>query len=252
MAYVFRIHEAKKAGDPAPVSAASMSGWTQTGHITGNLLGNITLGASNNKMGTSIPSIFARIFLFEGAFQALKGRPIGVLQGVSPDTRLVSECLDLIEFLFQHGGDKHLVVKRWNATQQIQGLRNSGFMEHKELAKVLKDEIQLYPNLADIFMFYWDAVTPQLERRKILIGGTSPYTMVFTSPNWRTAMAANSLSFNRLNGGAMFSGTSIASLKDRDSSFKDMIYSLHMAFNAQLQNLAPNFDSYFNSTRLWL
>ena len=244
MAYVFRIHEAKKAGDPAPVSAASMSGWTQTGHITGNLLGNITLGASNNKMGTSIPSIFARIFLFEGAFQALKGRPIGVLQGVSPDTRLVSECLDLIEFLFQHGGDKHLVVKRWNATQQIQGLRNSGFMEHKELAKVLKDEIQLYPNLADIFMFYWDAVTPQLERRKILIGGTSPYTMVFTSPNWRTAMAANSLSFNRLNGGAMFSGTSIASLKDRDSSFKGMIYSLHMAFNAQLQNLAPNFDSY--------
>lgn len=244
MAYVFRIHEAKKAVDPAPFSAANMSGWTQTGHIAGNLLGNITLGASSNKMGTSIPSIFARIFLFEGAFQALKGRPIIVLQGVNSDTRLVSECLDLIEFLFQHGGDKHLVVRRWNATDQIKGLHNSAFKEHKELAKVLEDEIRLYPNLGEIFLFYWDAVTPQLGRRKILIGGTSPYTMVFTSPNWRTAMAANSLSFNRLNGKAMFSDASIESLKDRDSSFKDMIYSLHMAFNTQLQNLAPNFDSY--------
>ncbi len=244
MAYVFRIHEAKKAGDPAPVSAATMSGWTETGHIAGNLLGNITLGQSGNKMGTSIPSIFARIFLFDGAFQTLKGRPMGVLQAVNPDTRLVSECLDLIEFLFQHGGDKHLVIKRWNAAAQIQGLRQSAFEEHHNLAKVLEDEIYLYKNLADIFLFYWDAVTPQLGRREILIGGTSPYTMVFTSPNWRNAMAANGLSFSRLNGKAMFSDASIASLKDRDSSFKDMIYSLHMAFNTQLQVQAPNFDSY--------
>ena len=36
MGYVFRIHEPKTAGAPAPVSAATMSGWSQTGHIAGN------------------------------------------------------------------------------------------------------------------------------------------------------------------------------------------------------------------------
>lgn len=74
MAYAFRIHEPKKVGAPGPASADTMAGWTETGHIVGNLLGNIPLGLSNNKMGTSIPSLFARIFLFEGAFQTLRGQ----------------------------------------------------------------------------------------------------------------------------------------------------------------------------------
>ena len=69
MAYAFRIHEPKNPGDPAPMAAATMEGWTQTAHIAGSLLGNIPLGTGSSKMGTSIPSIFARIFLFEGAFQ---------------------------------------------------------------------------------------------------------------------------------------------------------------------------------------
>ena len=54
MAYAFRIHEPKKVGDPAPTAANTMEGWTETSHIAGNLLGNIPLGMSCNKMGTSI------------------------------------------------------------------------------------------------------------------------------------------------------------------------------------------------------
>lgn len=244
MEYVFRIHEPKTAGAPAPVSAATMSGWSQTGHIAGNLLSNIILGHSGNKMGTSIPSIFARIFLFEGAFQTLHGQSIHVLQSVTADTKLVSECLDLIEFLFLHGGDNHLVIKRWNAATQIAGLRNSNFAEHRKLADVLEDEIRLYPGLAEIFLFYWKTVSPTLETKELLIGGTSPYTLVFTSPNWKPAITQNHLSFCRLDGTAMFSDTNIESLNDRDASFKDMIYSLHMAFNGILQTQAPHFDNY--------
>ena len=62
MAYAFRIYEPKKVGDPAPASANTMTGWTETGHIAGNLLGNIPLGMNSNKMGTSIPSLFAFVF----------------------------------------------------------------------------------------------------------------------------------------------------------------------------------------------
>ena len=147
MAYAFRIHEPKNVGDPAPAAANTMDGWTETSHIAGNLLGNIPLGMHSNKMGTSIPSFFARIFLFEGAFQTLRGANIMRLRGVNSDTALVSECLDLIEFIFQHGNDPKLVIKHWNANDQVCNLRNDGFPEHAKLAKVIEDEISLYPQL---------------------------------------------------------------------------------------------------------
>lgn len=63
MAYAFRIHEPKKVGDPAPTAANTMEGWTETSHIAGNLLGNIPLGMSCNKMGTSIPSFLPVSFI---------------------------------------------------------------------------------------------------------------------------------------------------------------------------------------------
>ena len=166
MPYAFRIHEPKKAGDPTPVSPSTMSGWTETGHISGNLLSNIPLGLNSNKMGTSIPSIFARIFLFEGAFQTLKGVNANKLNEINSDTTLVSECLDLVEFLFQHGNDPKLIIKHWNANTQIQNLRNDGYPEHAKLAKVLEDEIQLYPGLQDIFLFFWkDSTSSSLNWR---------------------------------------------------------------------------------------
>lgn len=244
MAYAFRIHEPKNPGDPAPTSAANMSGWTETSHIAGYLLRNIPLGQNNNKMGTSIPSLFARIFLFEGAFQTLSGADINQLRLVNADTTLVSECLDLIEFVYQHGNDSHLIIKHWNATEQIQNLKQDGVLEHKKLAKVLEDEIHLYPQLKDIFLFFWKSATPQnLQPQEILIGGTSPYTLVFTSPNWSRSMSANQLNFTRLNGNPLF-GNVIEPLVDRDTAFKDMLYSMHYAYNTELPAQASSFNRY--------
>lgn len=249
MAYAFRIHEPKNAGDPAPVSANTMAGWTETGHIAGNLLGNIPLGLNSNKMGTSIPSLFARIFLFEGAFQTLKGAAIGRLRQVDSDTALVSECLDFIEFVYQHGNDPKLVIKHWNATEQIQNLRNDGFPEHSKLAKVLEDEIQLYPQLQDIFLFFWKDATPtSLQPQEFLIGGTSPYTLVFTSPNWLRCVKENSFSFYRLNGRPLFNVNDIEPLETRDGAFKDMLYSLRMAYQHELNSQASSLNQYVTTT----
>lgn len=249
MAYAFRIHEPKKAGDPAPHSANTMAGWTKTGHIRGGLLGNIPLGLNSNKMGTSIPSIFARIFLFEGAFQTLAGSNIDRLRQVDTDTALVSECLDLIEFLYQHGGDPKLVIKHWNANEQIQSLRKDKFPEHAKLAKALEDEIQLYPQLQDIFLFFWKDSTPSnLQPQEFLIGGTSPYTLVFTSPNWLRCVKENSFSFYRLNGRPLFNPNDIESLETRDDTFKDMLYSLRMAYQQELNTQAASLNQYITTT----
>lgn len=248
MAYAFRIHEKNKDGDPAPVSATNMNGWSETGYIAGNLLGNIELGDTADRMGTSIPSVFARIFLFEGAFKVLEGATPDRLAAVNPDTRLVSDCLDLLEFLYQHGNDPKLVVKHWNDAQQIENLKHDGYQEHKKLAKVLEDEVALYPMLKDIFLFFWKDSTPgDLNPREFLIGGTSPSTLVFTSPNWRRCVNGNSFRFNRLNGEPMF-GTSVEPLGTRDTSFKDMLYSLRMAYNGELTEQASSFNKYITTT----
>lgn len=250
MAYAFRIHEPKKTGNPAPMSASTMAGWTETGHIAGNLLGNIDLGLVGNKMGTSIPSIFARIFLFEGAFQTLKSVPFSKLNKVDADTTLISECLDLMEFIYQHGQDPKLVIKHWNANNQILGLRSDGFAEHAKLAKVLEDEINIYPELEDIYLFFWKDSSPSsIHEQEFLIGGTSPYTMVFTSPNWLRVVKRNSFSFNRLNGKPLFTNKDVEPLKTRDSAFKEMLYSVRMAYQQQLNDKATSFNQYL--TTMW-
>lgn len=249
MAYAFRIHEPKKVGDPAPTAANTMEGWTETSHIAGNLLGNIPLGMSCNKMGTSIPSFFARIFLFEGAFQTLKGSDINRLRQVDSDTALVSECLDLIEFIFQHGNDPKLVIKHWDAEKQIRNLRNDGIPEHVKLAKVIEDETSLYPQLKDIFLFFWNDTTPtNLQPQEFLIGGTSPYTLAFTSPNWLRCVKENNFSFNRINGRPLFNSNDIEPLETRDSTFKDMLYSLRMAYQMELNSQASSFNQYITTT----
>jgi len=250
MAYAFRIHEPKKSGDPAPMSASTMAGWTETGHIFGNLLGNIDLGLVGNKMGTSIPSIFARIFLFEGAFQTLKNVPLARLNKVDADTILISECLDLLEFIYQHGHDSKLVIKHWNADGQIAALRSDGFTEHAKLAKVLEDEIGIYPELKNLYLFFWKDSTPaNIHEQEFLIGGTSPYTMVFTSPNWLRIVKENSFSFNRLNGKALFTNKDVEPLITRDSAFKEMLYSVRMSYQQHLNDRASSFNQYL--TTMW-
>lgn len=168
---------------------------------------------------------------------------------VNSDTKLVSECLDLIEFLYQHGKDPKLVVKHWNATQQIQSLRADAYPEHTKLANVLDDEIALYPQLQDIFLFFWKDATPgSMNPREFLIGGTSPYTLVFTSPNWQRCITKNGFNFKRLNGNPMFGTGSFEPLMNRDAGFKDMLYSLRMAYHGTLTNQASEFLAYITTT----
>lgn len=248
-AFAFRIHEPRDPQGTAPTAASTMAGWSQTSHIQGSLLNNITIGVSSNKTGTSIPSIFARLYLFEGAFQALGNLNVANLNEVTEDVRLISECLDLLEFLFQHGNDPKLVVKHWNAAQQINVLRNDGYDAHKKLAKVLEDEIGDGP-LKDIFLFYWKASSSQggSMDREFLIGGTSPFTLVFTSPNWKRIIRENQFHFNRINGNTMFFDD-VEMLNTRDEEFKDMLYSLRMAYSNQMDQYAHWFNTYL--TNFW-
>lgn len=245
MAYIFRIHEAKQAGQTQPTPAANVHDWDNTAHISGTLLNNISLGAAGDKMGTSIPSLFARLYLFEGVFQALVGKSLNDLTMRNINTSLISDCFDLLEFLYQHGNDNHLVIRHWNANEQIAALSNDGDTKHAKLAQVLKDELNVNPNFQDIYLFYWKSANAQsVTPQEVLIGGTSPFTLVFTSPNWKRKMAEKGLSFRRLDGSNMFSDTDIRPLVHRDAKFKEMIYSMYMAFQPVLSNQSSSFEKY--------
>jgi len=245
MAYVFRIHEAKQAGQTQPTPAANVHDWANTAHISGTLLNNVSLGAAGNKMGTSIPSLFARLYLFEGVFQALVGKPLNDLTMRNVNTSLISDCFDLLEFLYQHGSDKHLIIRHWNANNQIAELSNDGDPKHTKLAQVLRDELNVNPKFQDIYLFYWKSANAQtVTPQEVLIGGTSPFTLVFTSPNWKRKMAEKGLSFRRLDGSNMFSDTDIRPLVHRDAKFKEMIYSMYMAFQPVLADQSHSFEQY--------
>lgn len=257
MAYAFRIH-ACPANNPQggkPANPSTMAGWTPTSYIAGTFLDNIQVGAYASKMGTSIPSFFSRIDLFNVAFEAKKGAMVQQLRTADVDTKLISECLDMLELLFQHGNDReHLVVKHWNAAQQIANLKAS-CEEHKELAEVIQSEIKNHQIggssvLDDIYLFYWKENIPgQIGTKEILIGGTSPYTLVFTSPNWKREARAMNLCKMRLDGSPMFfdaTGTdTFKSLGDRSPQFANMLYAIRMAYPMATQSQA--FDKYVNA-----
>ena len=245
MAYVFRIHEAKHTGNTAPTPAANVYDWANTAHIAGKLLDNISLGAAGDKMGTSIPSLFARLYLFEGVFQSLAGKSLTDLKKRNINTSLISDCFDLLEFLYQHGEDKHLVIRCWDAVNQVTALSADGDPQHAKLAQVIKDELKVAPYFQNIYLFYWKSVNAQtLTPEEVLIGGTSPFTLVFTSSNWRRKMTEKGLSFRRMDGSDLFSDTDIRPLVQRDAKFKDMIYSMYMAFQPDFAKQSQSFAQY--------
>lgn len=150
-----------------------------------------------DKPGSSIPSLFARMMFFRTAFEGTRGSQSGVYD------QLISECLDLIEEIF--AGAQSLEMIPFNFQQQIAKLANTGFPEHANFANILAKQQQKYmPNVNQIFLF---------EKNRQVIGGTSPYTLVYTSPNYS-------------------SGKPTQSLLQRGDSFREYLYKLYWAYQS--------------------
>ena len=85
----------------APLTAVNThSGW-QTHPNIGNLADGLTDGlrtANSVKIGSSIPTPFARIHLFDTAFGNVKNA-ITPTDDVKSYHQLVSDCIDLLELL---------------------------------------------------------------------------------------------------------------------------------------------------------
>ena len=205
-------------------SNLNLSGWEKTIAYDTNRVPHITdtvgSGIALSKMGTSIPTPFARIFLFKTAFEMVNGSADGADDN-SAYGKLVSECLDFLEFIYGYGDA--IEVKSWNVDSNISALKNSASKGHQVLGKSLEN-FALNLGVKDIYLIYYNGV---------LIGGTSPFTLVYTSPNWqrvKNITNACGLAGNQLFPDYSQPNTVATPLYKRDLGFRTMLTRYYVAF----------------------
>lgn len=134
-----------------------------------NAVDPLAQNATNaNKPASSIPSMFARLMFFRTAYANVLTTP--TLTN-SVYAKFVSDSLDLLEALFDHSDN--FTIEQWNKDEQLLKLNNN-IVLHNAL------EIQagrFLPGVTDIYLF--------VEKDSgLVVGGTSPFSIVYTSPNW--------------------------------------------------------------------
>lgn len=175
--YSFLLH--------SPQNIPPFTGWQTIPAITANDISDIPDGLVNMtsaKVGTSIPTPLARIFSFQSAFQFItKQLQNGRSENDIKQTiyaGLVSDCLDFLEWMFVDG-----VESFTTAVINLSHDNNLGETRNlNALSAAFNNTIKSYfPNGRNTGQLQ---ITLFLYRGEV-VGGTSPYSLLFTSPNWR-------------------------------------------------------------------
>lgn len=221
-------------------------------------------GAGLGKLGSSMPSPLARLFLFAAAL-----REVNDLEGENPGDGhigktneegkleptpyhdLVGEMLDMLEFIFKYGDETDFHVQKWNLADDCKKLEESTVEAHKQLASALRSAFE-FGVLRDqpIYLFKWGS----REHEKI-IGGSSPISLVYTSANLRSVLNNEKIQFTGDAGNILFSDAAFP-LHKRDKSFKEYLYRLRYTdlvnipkgsplsqLTQYIQDSAANYDS---------
>lgn len=191
----------------------------------------IERGSGLVKLGSSMPTPLARLFLFSAAFREVNGMQqnnrqwghIGALNSLgqyapTPYHDLVSEALDMLEFIFKYGDEFDFNIETWNVQTECNELDKSNVPGHKNLAKALRSAFNfgVLRGTTKLYLFKW---------KDEVIGGTSPITLVYTSANLYSIMQANRWSFTGDNGNKLFAGQTTP-LHRRDKGFRSYLQRL--------------------------
>lgn len=233
MAYFFRIHTGADTN-------ANQADWHKTSLIkndkTGiqSILDAVDQLPSSGKIGTSIPTPFARIYLFNAAFQAVVNSKTSSSKSGKSYEQLVSDCLDLIQFLFEKGNDPELKLYDVNIRNLVSHLQKSQYEQERILGDSLEIESKGEFENRSIML---------IEYKGILLGGTSPFTLVYTSPNLRREIRERSLEseFTSNDKKPFWSGQNL-SLEQRNSDFRVYMTRLHDRYTNPLVGKLPFFQ----------
>lgn len=236
MAHIFQFHK----GDNLKIQDWGDSKRIEPKDLT--KVGDKTIDISSS-IGTSIPTPIARLFLFDTAFQIVakqiekkKVDPNNVFCG------LVSEVLDLLELLYMHGANnKRLEFKDW--TFSSFGDRPGHKLLNESFAQAIK-HAPFNGSLSITLIYYKEEM-----KHPVLIGGTSPYTFVFTAPNFKENLKKNGCSdINGLITGDKLFDNEYKGLNERDAGFIQYVNELSKLGEEQSEYF-ESIDKYVEETR---
>lgn len=186
-------------------------------------------GAGLGKLGSSMPSPLARMFLFSAALREvndIEGKYPGDGHNGSltedgeyeptPYHDLVGEMLDMLEFIFKYGDHPDFHVEVWSLGEQLAALEQSPNKGHKHLASALRSafEYGALKNVSSIHLFKW---------KDEVVGGSSPISLVYTSANLRTDL--DGIPFTGDGANLLFHDSAVP-LHRRDKAFREYLYRL--------------------------
>lgn len=194
---------------------------------------------SSLNLTAAIPNPLARIHLFQNAFNyfaskinAAAGREI---QFEGPYAEIVSDALDFLQLLFSHPQRNSFESVNFNMGTVDSMKGNQASNERQRIANSIK---QYFGEIGAV-----NLISFKHTNSSYLIGGTSPFTVVYTSPNWRELYQKNIAPELRLGEGAdYFFDPILAPLHERSEEFR--------AYCKFLCNTLPNgnaFKSYVDA-----
>lgn len=195
----------------------------ETPNIPGIIEGANISGTLLNKLGTSIPTPFARLHLFNSAFKEMNAASTAFHAPAGKNyQRLVSLALDMFEFLYLYGASSALSIIKWDVDLQTKALKNSIHRGHKDLGNALKaawDDAGYKGQAIYLFKYEND-----------IIGGTSPLSLFYTNPNLTRKFKG--LTDSHL----LFNTDQPCLLADRSREFRMYLYKLYTCYSQGFAN----------------
>lgn len=219
-----------------------------------------------NKMGTSIPNIFARMFLFSSAYnditslenKLVDNRPVyrgkAHNKSINPRTNieyssvyhsLISEHLDMLEFLFYYGHE--VTFECWTLDKLLNCFSSDDIRYDEKVKKISKFTDAIRTAIADDTPVLGGNISMEImliKYENMLVGGTSPSLIVFTSPNWKREIEGNNKSFTN----NLFCNGSPRPLHERSLPFRQLLTLLAEGGKLSHSDL-DNFRSYVRENR---
>ncbi|MCD5382776.1 hypothetical protein LR002_01495 [Candidatus Gracilibacteria bacterium] len=230
MAKVYRLHEGQDG-----------TGWFSSKPIGTEELK--TIKTEGKDVATSIPSPFARVDLVKSAFKWVAENGI---DGTTAHHKLVSDALDVAQLFYasQKFASKIQIVA-WNPKERLKDLVENGNTRHSKFAATLRlfwnqDSV---PNneRGNKVLYNFESVNRLYfllnKESNTIIGGTSPATLFFASPDVKKATANLNI---RIGQDKLFDDE-YASLAKRETSFVEYIYTL-----AKQPKFADHFPEVFS------
>lgn len=241
--YIFRKYEGFNRND---IKCWSPSGVIATDNFD---VENSSVSSGSSKAATAIPSPLARLELFDTAFHIVASDKNN-LKGTTIYHQLVSDCLDVLQLIFNIknadiGTGKKLWFKEWRVRENIDKLLDKGeshpnYLLGKSLKQIFFDTISpRFTDVDSIFLIYYE---------NKLLGGTSPLTLFFTSPNWSRYIKDGAINnIPQSADGDVFFDASYRALHERDREFVEYVYKLLLQ-NKKAFEKAEGLRAYINKT----